>query len=170
MKLINTSSHGHIPVPVCQCHHDVQGSQEKHEVEERVAVGDSILLIVNGTVGAITHFKVLWSGTILDQSRLVAGEGQFVHLGVARVANAEEIKTQIWLLCWKIAAKTDHIFEHMQTLLPGVQHTQQEQDQAHNTLGIPPLNNTVWPAGVVLLRPIMPSKLGLHLRSWGEKI
>lgn len=31
----------------------------------------------------------------------------------------------------------------MQTLLPGVQHTQQEQDQAHNTLGIPPLNNTV---------------------------
>lgn len=90
MKLINTSSHGHIPVPVCQCHHDVQGSQEKHEVEERVAVGDSILLIVNGMVGAITHFKVLWSGTILDQSRLVAGEGQFVHLGVARVADAEE--------------------------------------------------------------------------------
>lgn len=31
----------------------------------------------------------------------------------------------------------------MQTLLPGVQHTQQEQDQAHNSLGIPPLYNTV---------------------------
>ncbi len=31
----------------------------------------------------------------------------------------------------------------MQTLLPGVQHTQQEQDQAHNSLGIPPLYNMV---------------------------
>lgn len=27
--------------------------------------------------------------------------------------------------------------------LPGVQHTHQEQDQTHNALGIPPLNNTV---------------------------
>lgn len=90
MKLIKTSQ-GHIPVPVGQCHHDVQGSQEEHEVEERIAVGDSILLVVNGTVGAIAHFKVLWSGTILDQSGLVTGEGQFVHLSIAGVADAEEI-------------------------------------------------------------------------------
>lgn len=61
-------------------------------MEERIAVGDSILLVVNGTVGAIAHFKVLWSGTILDQSRLVAGEGQFVHLSIAGVADTEEIK------------------------------------------------------------------------------
>lgn len=89
----------HIPVPVCQCHHDVQGSQEEHEVEERVAVGDSILLIVNGTVAAITLFKAFWSGSVLDQSRLVAGKGQFVHLSVAGVADAEEIERQIGLPC-----------------------------------------------------------------------
>lgn len=34
-----------------------------------------------------------------------------------------------------------------ETLLPGVQHTHQEQDQSHNTLGIPPLNNTVLTGG-----------------------
>ncbi len=83
---------GNIPVPVCQCHHDVQGSQEKHEVEERVAVGDSILLIVNGMVGAITHFKVLWSGTILDQRDSSLARVSLFTWVLLEVADAEENK------------------------------------------------------------------------------
>lgn len=61
-------------------------------MEEGIAVGDSVLLVVNGAIRAIAHFKVLWSGTVLDQSGLVAGEGQFVHLRIVGVADAEEIE------------------------------------------------------------------------------
>lgn len=39
-----------IPVPVGQSHHDVKRGQEEHEVEERVAVRDAILLVVYGPV------------------------------------------------------------------------------------------------------------------------
>lgn len=104
-------------VPVGECHHDVQRGQEKHEVEERVAVGDSILLIVNSAAAAVAHFKAVRCGAVLDQSRFIAGEGQLVHLSVAGVADT------------------------------GVQHTHQEQNQSHNALGIPPLNNTVLTGG-----------------------
>lgn len=58
-------------------------------MEERVAVGDSVLLIVNSAVGSIVHFEVLRSGAVLDQSGLVAGEGQLVHLSVAGVADTK---------------------------------------------------------------------------------
>lgn len=56
-------------------------------MEERVAVGDSILLVVNSAVGAVTHFEVLRSRAVLDQSRLIAGESQLVHLRVAGVTD-----------------------------------------------------------------------------------
>lgn len=36
-----------LPVPVGQSHHDVKRGQEKHEVEERVAVRDAVLLVVD---------------------------------------------------------------------------------------------------------------------------
>lgn len=58
-------------------------------MEERVAVGDSILLVVNGAVGAIGHFGVLMNGAVFDQGRLVVGEGQLVHLRVAGVADTK---------------------------------------------------------------------------------
>lgn len=38
------------PVPVGEGHHDVEGSEEEAEVEEAVAVGDALLLVVIGTV------------------------------------------------------------------------------------------------------------------------
>ena len=35
-----------IPVPTGECHHDVQGSESHHEVEEGVRVGHALLLVV----------------------------------------------------------------------------------------------------------------------------
>lgn len=81
-------SERYTPVPVGEGHHDVEGGQEEHEVEEGVAVGDSVLLVVHGPVLAIFHVKVLRVVAILNQGRLVTGQRQFVHLGVGGVADA----------------------------------------------------------------------------------
>lgn len=79
----------HLPVPVGQRHHDVQGGQKEHEVEEGVAVGDPVLLVVHGAIQVISFLEVVWvTGAILDQSRLVAGQGQLVNLGVGGVSDA----------------------------------------------------------------------------------
>ena len=38
--------HNTLPEPVGERHHDVEGAQAEHEVEEGVAVGHSLLLVV----------------------------------------------------------------------------------------------------------------------------
>lgn len=78
-----------LPVPVGECHHDVEWCQEQHEVKERVGVGDAILLIVHSSVGTTTLLKAVRLRPILDQSRLVTGQSQLVHLGVGRIANTD---------------------------------------------------------------------------------
>lgn len=63
-----------IPVPVGQSHHDVKRGQEEHEVEERVAVRDAILLVVHGPVWPVSLVEILRRWTVLDQSGLVASQ------------------------------------------------------------------------------------------------
>lgn len=84
-----------IPVPVGQSHHDVKRGQEEHEVEERVAVCDAVLLVVNSAVGMVSLIKILWSGAFLNQSGLVAGQGEFVHLVVVGVSDAGKTRSLI---------------------------------------------------------------------------
>ena len=57
-------------------------------MEERVGVGDGLLLIVHSSVGTIVLLEAVSLRPVLDQSRLVAGQGQLVHLGVGRITNA----------------------------------------------------------------------------------
>lgn len=81
---LRTTNNGHLLVPVGEGHHDVEGGQEEAEVEERVAVGDSLLFVVHGP-----------SDTVLPCHGLVGGQTlallcphQLVHLGVVRGADA----------------------------------------------------------------------------------
>lgn len=77
------------PVPVGECHHDVQWCQEQHEVEERVGVGDTILLVVHSSVETTAFLKAVSLRPILDKSWLITGQSQLVHLGVGRITNTD---------------------------------------------------------------------------------
>lgn len=57
-------------------------------MEERIGVGDSLLLIVHSSVGTTALLEAVSLRPVLDQSRLVAGQGQLVHLGVGGITNA----------------------------------------------------------------------------------
>lgn len=76
-----------LPVPVGQCHHDVKRRQEQHEMEEGVGVGDAVPLVVQHSVGSAALVCVRLR-SVLNQRRLVAAQGQFVHLGVCGVTDA----------------------------------------------------------------------------------
>lgn len=84
----SSSAERSLPVPVGECHHDVERRQEQHEVEERVRVGDGLLLIVHSSAGTAALLEAVSLRPVLDQSRLVAGQGQLVHLGVGGITNA----------------------------------------------------------------------------------
>lgn len=86
---------GHLPVPVGERHHDVEGGQEQHEVEEGVGVRDSILLVVHSPVHS-PLLKAVSLRPVLDQGRLITGEGQLVHLGVGRVTDTEGQTAVSW--------------------------------------------------------------------------
>jgi len=47
-----------LPVPVRQCHHDVQWCQEEDEVKETVAVSDSISLIISHVLSRVLHISI----------------------------------------------------------------------------------------------------------------
>ena len=87
------------PVPVGKSHHDVEGGQEEHEVEERVAVLDHVSLVVLHTPGPTDH-PTLWlvrsAGIALGQDDgIVRGHGQLIHLaGVGGADTAQEEKKE----------------------------------------------------------------------------
>lgn len=58
-------------------------------MEERVGVGDTILLIVHGSVQTTALLEVVSLRPVLDKSRLVTGQSKLVHLGVGRITNAD---------------------------------------------------------------------------------
>lgn len=69
----------HAPVPVGERHHDVQGGKHQAEVEERVAVGDAILLVVKGPALGGHHLLLLCG---LQYGRALLCPQQAVHLPV----------------------------------------------------------------------------------------
>lgn len=135
------------PVPVGECHHDVERRQEQHEVEERVGVGDSILFIVHSPVETAALLKRVCLRPVLDKSRLIAGQSQLVHLSVGRITNADGqtncavkclLKQQLWhqrndhqaarsefncLQTWTTPTKITE-----RTPSPGVEDTHKEKD------------------------------------------
>lgn len=58
-------------------------------MEERVGVGDSILLIVHSPVETAALLKSVCLRPVLNKSRLIAGQSQLVHLRVGRIPNAD---------------------------------------------------------------------------------
>jgi len=64
VKSISASTGGSVsskiclPVPVCKCHHDVERCEEKDEVEEAVAVSNSISLIISWVPASMLHVTV----------------------------------------------------------------------------------------------------------------
>lgn len=53
--------HKIVPVPVGKGHHDIKGSQEKHEVKKGITVSDTILFIIYSSVHIISILQ--WSIT-----------------------------------------------------------------------------------------------------------
>lgn len=78
MRAPSTPSRLHVLVPVGECHHDVQGGEHQAEVEEGVAVGDAILLVVEGP--ALAGHLLLLRG--LQHGWAVLCLHQAVHLPV----------------------------------------------------------------------------------------
>lgn len=79
------------PVPVGECHHNVERGQEEHEVEEGVAVLDHVPLIVLHPPGSR---QLLWQvgaapAALGQDGRVFGGHGQLVNLAGARWTNAE---------------------------------------------------------------------------------
>lgn len=109
-------------------------------MEEGVGVGDAVLLVVYGSVEAAALLEAVALRPVFDQRRLVGGQRQLVDLGGGRVADAAEQTeghvTQSHQLSSRVFLQDDRCS-------PGVQDTHEEQDQSHNSLGIPPLNNLV---------------------------
>lgn len=60
-------------------------------MEEGVGVGDAVSLVVHGSASAAAAslLKAVGRRPLLDQGGLIAGQGEFVHLRVGRVANAD---------------------------------------------------------------------------------
>lgn len=71
----------HAPVPIGERHHDVQGGEHQAEVEEGVAVGDAVLLIVKGLACHVLLLRALQYGRALLRPH------QSVHLLVVRGAH-----------------------------------------------------------------------------------
>lgn len=71
----------HAPVPIGERHHDVQGGEHQAEVEEGVAVGDAVLLIVKGLACHLVLLRALQDG------RALLCPHQTVHLPVVRGAH-----------------------------------------------------------------------------------
>lgn len=84
-----TEKQGNSPIPVSECHHDVKGREEQHEVEERIGIGDAILLIIHCSVGAAALLKAVGLRPFIDQRWLVTSKGQFADFVVGRVPNTE---------------------------------------------------------------------------------
>lgn len=75
-KKIIACNQVHLLVPVGESHHDIQRGQTEVEVEKRVAVSDSILLIVHSPADAVLSHHTLFN----RPSRL--GLHELVHLSV----------------------------------------------------------------------------------------
>lgn len=134
-----------LPVPVGQCHHDVERRQEQHEVEEGVGVGDAVPLIVHHSVGS-APFLPLRLHSILNERRLVAAQGQFVHLRVCGVTDANgrrggggrgRDRSELAVCVSNVTKGKKERKEHS----PGIKDTHEEEDQSHNPLRIPPLHH-----------------------------
>ena len=68
----------HVPVPVGERHHDMDGSEHQTQVEEGVAVGDTVLLVVEGP--ALGDHHLLLRG--VQHRRALLRLHQAVHLPV----------------------------------------------------------------------------------------
>lgn len=84
-----------VPVPVGESHHDVERSQEEHEVKEGIAVGHTIPLVIHSPVRSVHLMEMVRGGAVLHQSRLIRGEGQLIYLRVVRVPDTEERKRTV---------------------------------------------------------------------------
>lgn len=101
------------------------------EVEERVAVSDSLLLIVDWSPHAVFSHVIFHS-----RPRAPLRLHQLVYLGVAGWTNAtrqkqavqEKNKSQILLIIFHVKN------------LPGIKSAEEEDDQTHNPLSVPPLH------------------------------
>jgi hypothetical protein len=69
-----------VPVPVGERHHDVQRGQHEAEVEEGVAVGDPILLVVEGSALKGCYLLLLLCG--LQHGWALLCPHQVIHLPV----------------------------------------------------------------------------------------
>ena len=83
------------PVPVGEGHHDVEGCEEQHEVEEGVAVLDRLSLVVLHTLGATTlHLSILGDpcGALFHHGGVIGGQDQLVHLAIVGRPDTGNIK------------------------------------------------------------------------------
>lgn len=78
VSLQRTTNNRYLLVPVGEGHHDVEGGQTEAEVEEGVAVGDSLLFVVHGPSGSVLPYCDLRGG----QNLTLLSLHQLVHLGV----------------------------------------------------------------------------------------
>lgn len=88
-RLFAKDNNRHLLVPVGESHHDVEGGQKKGEVEEGVAVGDSLLFIVHGPSDSVLPYWGLCDGQTLS----FLGLHQPVHLGVVGGADTVASKS-----------------------------------------------------------------------------
>lgn len=70
----------HTPVPVGECHHNVDRSEYQAQVEEGIAVGDTVLLVVKGPALGDHHLLLLLRG--VQHRRALLRLHQAVHLPV----------------------------------------------------------------------------------------
>lgn len=126
-------------------------------MEKRVGVGDTVLLIVHSSVETAALLVAVSLRPVLNQSWLVTGQSQLVHLGIGWITNTDgqtkgkrvsHFMHQLSICRFVLQAVHSSVFHRLitaqiRTSSPGVEDTHEEKDQSHNPLGIPPLNHMV---------------------------
>lgn len=78
-----------LPVPAGQGHHDVQGSQGEHEVEQEVAVLHPFLLVVHSPPRLSVFFiAAAIDSCITEDHAVTSGQGQLTYLAIVGSADA----------------------------------------------------------------------------------
>lgn len=80
-----------LPVPACHGHHDVQGSQAKHQVEHSIAVLNSLFLIVHGPPRLSIFFITgPVGGSITENHTFTSWQSQLTYLAIGGSAEARK--------------------------------------------------------------------------------
>lgn len=115
-------------------------------MEEGVAVGDGIFFVVHGPMDSV----LLYCGHSSGQTLAVLSLHQLVHLGVVGGADTEkdrnvrvhlETQPEMESDVLKTVNLIHNPLVNANNEVPGIKSTEQEDNQSHNALSVPPLDS-----------------------------